>query len=107
MPDFRFTPKLGNENPPPTQCTFCSTNQCDEGFVDLLIDHVPEGRIYACARCLWSAARLVGCIDPQQVAKRDATIAEQAAEVTRLVADLEYEKDHKVVSLEDVLALRR
>lgn len=104
MPDFRFTRHLGaSENPPPTQCATCSTHACDEGFVDLIVSLSPYGRLYMCARCVWAAARLVGCIDPQQVVIKDDALEEMSAANEELAAKLEAEKAEKYVPLADVI----
>lgn len=116
MPDFTFT-----KHPvfSPTRCAACSTHACAEGFVDMVAstatagfhdgapmppapDEPTYGRLYLCARCVWEAARRVGCLDPQQAAQlreeheQCGLMLEQAKQL------VEEERASKVVTLADV-----
>lgn len=119
MPDFNKVPAPMFS---PTRCAACSTHACHEGFVDFVATTATQGfengapmqplpgepmygRLYLCARCVWTAARLVGCLDPQQADELTALTVRASAEADVLRDELAAERASKL-SAEDVAALK-
>lgn len=104
MPDF-----LRIERPlaPPTQCIACSTHSCPEGFIDTGRE-IPGyggltagvgGRIYLCGWCVSAAAKLIGFVDGAIAKAMSDELAGCNTVIEQLNAELEQERDKKLVSL--------
>lgn len=75
-------------------------------FVDTLVDKIGDGRFYICTRvCLPIFAGLAGYLTPEQAAEARSRIEEARARVATLEAELEHERDHKFVSINDMTKL--
>ena len=93
MPEFSLVPSPFFS---PTQCATCSTHADPDGFVDLIVEIFPHGRIYMCSKCINQAGIKAGMYSKRQydglLGKLKATenqLHEAKAEVERLT---EFEK---------------
>lgn len=69
-----------------------------QGFVDLLVDNPVSGRMYLCATCLDQAARVMGCLDPEQAQRLRNNLGAAEEKIKELEAEVEFEKANKVMS---------
>jgi hypothetical protein len=123
VPDFHLVPAPVFS---PTRCVTCGTTRCDEGFIDLIVEtaslgfnehadavHDPAGLIptlghlYQCVLCVRQAANAAGCLDPGRWADLRADHDAALDRLEALEGELEAEKQNKVVSLADVLEMRK
>lgn len=88
----------------PTQCATCSSQHDGEGFLDLLVDLPVSGHLYMCASCVRQAATAMGWTEPRLVAEQAGRLDDERAEVERLKAALEFEREHKTISANDLAA---
>lgn len=121
MPPFNLVPAPVFS---PTRCTTCGANRCEGGFVDLIIDDVPIGgfdeagsprvsgalgvgfgHLYLCADCSATVASLIGWTSPGQRLELEGELAGYRVKTRDLEEELEAEREQKVVSIGDVLAL--
>lgn len=91
-----------------THCWTCNTSAHPEGFVQFNGMHVNAyGTVALCVGCVYELGRVPGMIDPDQAADMDARFDEALEELSVANEQLAYEREHKVVSLTDVLALTK
>src|SRR4051812_41816794 len=85
----------------------CATRGRHDGaMVDLMIrPDDPALSPYLCVTCSLEVGRLVGCLDPLQADELRAHYEAVTAEVDRLNDELEFERENKLMTVSDALAL--
>lgn len=86
----------------PTRCMSCNTHAHRDGFVDLVSEDANGFRHYLCASCVFTAAQKFGCLAPSQADELRHRLADAAEELLDVRAELEAERENKVVPLADV-----
>lgn len=88
----------------PGKCFNCGTNEGP--VIDTMIDIVGDGRIYICTRtCLPQWARIAGYLSPEAADDAATRLADAQEQITALTAEVEFERDHKIVSVTDMVKL--
>lgn len=67
-----------------------------------MVDNPVSGRMYLCATCLDQAARVMGCLDPEQAQRLRNNLGAAEEKIKELEAALEEEKQAKVIDLQDL-----
>lgn len=120
MPDFQH---VASPVFSPTRCVACSANNCETGFIDLLVDaeavngydekngapiiHDGEqnfGHLYLCGDCCGYAASKLGWTSPAGAMSLKTQIQTMSVEIEQLNAELTAERspDSKVVKVADL-----
>ena len=102
MPEFQWV-KAPVFNP--TTCSTCFTHSDKNGFVDLIAEDSAGRRFYMCANCVYTAGQKMGMLSPHQGDELRRQLAHAHESILDLQAELEEEKDNKVVSLKDAKTL--
>lgn len=102
MPEFAWV-KAPVFNP--TICTTCFTHSHKDGFVDLIAEDSAGRRLYMCASCVYTAGQKVGMLSPHQGDELSRQLAHSREDVLDLQAELEEERNNRVVSLKDARTL--
>ena len=89
----------------PTICTTCFTHSHKDGFVDLIAEDSAGRRLYMCASCVYTAGQKVGMLSPHQADALRRELAHAHENLLDAQAELEEEKDNRVVSLKDARTL--
>ncbi len=89
----------------PTICTTCFTHSHKDGFVDLIAEDSAGRRLYMCASCVYTAGQKVGMLSPHQGDELRRQLAHSHEDVLDLQAQLNEEKDNRVISLKDAREL--
>jgi hypothetical protein len=88
----------------PGHCHVCGRS--GGPMVDTGVDVVGDGRTYICVEmCLPLMAGKAGYLTPAQADRAAKALAEAVETINQLEKDLEYEREHKLLTVSDALAL--
>ena len=85
----------------------CLCGSADGPLIDTRMEKPAVGRVYLCHRCVHTAERALGGLDPRQRAELEEKLDEALDEITVLRAELIVEQRSKVVSAADLIAMLR
>lgn len=88
----------------PRTCQVCGLP--DGPLVDTLVEKPVTGdRVYLCRRCVFDAARVMGCLIPEQRAELEHELDKALSLVSALKDEIAEEQQRRVVPLHEVIAL--
>lgn len=89
----------------PGHCFVCGGNEGP--FIDTRVDVLGDGRFYLCVKtCLAMSGRLAGYLPPEDADKLTTRLAVAAEREAELEQELAFERDHKTVSISELLAAK-